>query len=173
MLMEDEKLAVDESERLAEHEAIKRDARRGVHEEIARHADHLDERDRTQAAEVGENLKSKAMTEVVETENELERARVIARVSQIVDYIFYLIYGLIGLEIILDLLGARESNSFNRLIDRLSSPFLAPFRGLMSDPASGHFQLRLSFIFALIVYVLLHLAINGLLRLLAHRKVSV
>lgn len=173
MLIEDEKLAVDESQRLAEHEAVKNDARESVHAEIARHADQLDERDKTQAALVGEELKSKAMAEVVETEAELERARGIARVSQIVDYVFYLIYGLIGLEVILDLLGARESNGFNRLIDRLSSPFLAPFRGLMSDPATGHYQLRLSFLFALIVYILLHLAINGLLRLLVHRKVSV
>lgn len=173
MLLEDEKLAIDESQRLAEHEAIKHDARQGVHAEIARHADQLGERDKTRAALVGEELKSKAMAEVVETETELDRARGVARVSQIVDYIFYLIYGLIGLEIILDLLGARESNSFYRLIDRLNSPLLAPFRGLMSDPASGRFQLRLSFIFALIVYILVHLAINGLLRLLVHRKVSV
>lgn len=173
MSLEDEKLAVDESERLAEHEAIKRDARAGVHAEIARNADRLDDVDKNQAANVGESLKKKAITEVVDTEAELERTRGVARISQIIDYIFYLIYGLIGLEIVLDLLGARESNAFNRFVERLSSPLLAPFRGLMADPSSGRFQLKVSYIFALVVYVLLHLAINGLLRLLAHRKVSV
>lgn len=173
MLIEDEKLAVDEAERLAEHEAVKRDARLGVHAEIARSADQLDEADKTQAAGVGGTLKKKAIAEVVNTEAELERARGVARVSQIIDYIFYLIYGVIGLEVVLDLLGARESNAFNRFVERLSSPLLAPFRGLMADPASGRFQLKLSYIFALLVYILLHLAINGLLRLLAHRKVAV
>lgn len=173
MLVEDEKLAIDESQRIAEHEAVKQDARRGVHAEIANHADRLDSRDKARAAAVGEHLKQKAITEVVDTEAELERARGVARVSQIVDYVFYLIYGLISLEILLDLLGAREGNAFKNLVDRLNAPLLAPFRGLMPDPSAGRFQLRLSFIFALIVYVLLHLAINGLLRLLAHRKTAV
>jgi uncharacterized protein YggT (Ycf19 family) len=173
MMAEDEKLAVDESQRLAEHEAVKRDARKGVHAEIAGHAERLDEHDKARAAVVGEHLKEKAITEVVDTEAELERARGIARVSQIVDYIFYLIYGLISLEILLDLLGARDGNAFKHLVDRLNAPLLVPFRGLMPDPSSGRFQLRFSYIVALIVYVLLHLAINGLLRLLAHRKTAV
>jgi hypothetical protein len=47
---------------------------------------------------------------------------------------------------------------------------LAPFNNLMPSIGRGSFQLRLSYVFALIVYVLLHAAINGLLRLLAHRK---
>lgn len=79
---------------------------------------------------------------MVETETEVERARV----SQVVDYIFYLIYGLITLEIVLDLLGARESNSFNRCIEALNRPLLSPFRGLLVDPSNGRFQLRLSYL---------------------------
>jgi len=172
-MLEDEKLAVDESQRIAEHEAVKQDARKGVHAQIASHADRLNEHDRARVAAVGEGLKQKAITEVVETEAELDRARGVARISQVVDYVFYLIYGLIGLEILLELLGAREGNSFKNLIDRLNAPLLAPFRGLMPDPANGRFQLRVSYIFALVVYILLHLAINGLLRLLAHRKTAV
>jgi uncharacterized protein YggT (Ycf19 family) len=172
MLPEDRNLAVDEAERIAEHESLKRDAREEVHAEV-RQSGSLPERDRRQAAAVGEHLKHKAITEVADTEAELERARGVARVSQIVDYLFYLIYGVIALEIILDLLGARESNGFNRFIERVSSPLLAPFRGLLADLAKDHYQLRLSYIFALVVYVLLHLAINGFLRLFAHRKTAV
>jgi uncharacterized protein YggT (Ycf19 family) len=173
MLLEDEKLAIDESQRIAEHEAVKQEARRGVHAEIAREADRLDDQDKRNAALVGEGFKRKAIAEVVETETEVERARIVARVSQIVDYIFYLIYGLITLEIVLDLLGARETNTFNRFVERVNQPLLAPFRGLVADPSNGRFQLRLSFVIALVVYILLHLAINGLLRLVAHRKVAV
>ena len=173
MLLEDEKLAIDESQRIAEHEAVKQEARRGVHAEIAREADRLDDREREDAALVGEGFKRKAIAEVVETETEVERARTVARVSQIVDYIFYLIYGLITLEIVLDLLGARETNSFDRFVEAVNRPLLAPFRGLLFDPSNGRFQLRLSYVIALIVYILLHLAINGLLRLVAHRKVTV
>jgi uncharacterized protein YggT (Ycf19 family) len=173
MLIEDEKLLIDETQRIAEHESVKQDARRGVHEEIAREADRLDEREKRTAAAVGEGFKRKAIAEVVETEAEVERARAVARISQIVDYIFYLIYGLITLQIVLDLLGARETNAFNRFVERLTAPLLGPFRGLIADPASGRFQLKLSYVIALVVYILLHLAINGLLRLVAHRKMAV
>jgi uncharacterized protein YggT (Ycf19 family) len=173
MLLEDDKLAIDETQRIAEHEAVKQDARRGVHAEIAREADRLDEREKRTAAAVGEGFKRKAIAEVVDTEAEVERARTVARISQVIDYIFYVIYGLISLEIILDLLGARETNTFNRFVESLNRPLLGPFRGLLADPANGRFQLRLSYVIALVVYILLHLAINGLLRLVAHRKVAV
>lgn len=171
MLLEDQKLAADEARRIAEHEAIKQDAREEVRVEVARQASRP--HDREQAAAVGGQLKHKAVAEIADTEAEIERARGVARVSQIVDYLFYLIYGFIGLEIILDLLGARESNGFNRFIERVSSPLLAPFRGLLADLTKDHYQLRLSYIFALVVYILFHLAINGFLRLFAHRKTAV
>jgi uncharacterized protein YggT (Ycf19 family) len=94
-------------------------------------------------------------------------------VSQIVDYVFYVIYGIVGLEIILELLGARESAGFKKFVDALAAPLLAPFEGLMPDPQAGPFRLMLSYITALVVYLLLHLAVNGLLRMFAHRKVAV
>ncbi|MEW6127283.1 MAG: YggT family protein [Acidobacteriota bacterium] len=168
-----EKVTVDENQRLLQHEAVKADVRNEINSEISRHAEQLSSTDEARAAQVGEQLRGKAMREVESTESEIEKARRAARFSQVVDYVFYLIYGLITLEIFLDLLGARQGNSFREFIDTLSAPVLAPFKRLIADPASGRFQLRLSFIFALIFYILLHLAINGLLRLLAHRKTSV
>ena len=36
MLLDDDKLAVDETQRIAHHEAVKGEARKGVHAEIAR-----------------------------------------------------------------------------------------------------------------------------------------
>lgn len=172
-MIDEDKLAMDESRRIAQHEAVKGAVRNEVHGEIARHAERLDEHDRARAAVVGERLKEKAVAEVADTETELERARGVARISQVVDYIFYLIYGIISLEIILELMGAREGNAFRAFVEAISSPFLAPFKSLIPDPGVGRFQFRLSYIVALIVYILLHLAINGLLRLLAHKKTAV
>ena len=77
------------------------------------------------------------MSEVVDTEVEIQRSRGVARVSQFIDYIFYLIYGIISLEIILDLLGARQANTFREIVDTLAAPFLVPFVGLMNDPIIG------------------------------------
>jgi len=172
-MIEDDKLAQDEARRSQQHEAVKSEAVSGAQAEIARHADQLDESDQARAAAVGERLRRKAINEVADTETEVERARGVARVSQVVDYIFYLIYGVISLEVVLELLGARESSGFKRLIDSLTAPLLAPFWNLMPDPSSGRFQLRISYIIALVVYLLLHLAINGLLRMLAHKKTTV
>jgi uncharacterized protein YggT (Ycf19 family) len=172
-MIDDEKLAVDESRRLAQLEAVKGQARGEVTAEVASRMDAPTRDDDARAAAIAGTLKNKAYDEVVETETELERTRGLARISQVVDYVFYLVYGIVGLEIILELLGARESAGFKRLIDTLSAPLLAPFEGLMPDPGRGAFRLMLSYIMALVVYLLLHLAINGLLRMFAHRKVAV
>lgn len=172
-MIEDEKLAIDESERVARHEAIKDGVRSEVGSEIKRHAEQLDNHEQARVAAVGEDFKKKALDEVVSTEAEIERARGIARVSQIIDYFFFLIYGIIGLEIILELFGARDGNAFRQFIATISSPLLRPFRGLFFDPGVGVFQLRLSYIVALIVYLLIHLSINGLLRMLAQRKTTI
>jgi uncharacterized protein YggT (Ycf19 family) len=172
-MLEDDKLAVDESRKLARHEAVKDAVRSEVQSEITRSANQLDDQDRSEAEAVAGRMKGNAVREVVETESEIEQARMVARVSQFVDYLFFLIYGIIGLEIILELIGARENNSFKNFIDTLAAPLLAPFGGLVTDPSRGAMQLRLSYIVGLIVYLLLHLAINGLLRLFAHRKTAV
>lgn len=172
-MSEDEKLAIDESRRVANHEAMKDAVRGEVHREVVDRAERVDTMDREQADELAGRFKEKATREVVETETEIERARGVARVSQVIDYIFYLIYGIIGLEIFLELIGARESNAFKNFVDMLAAPLVAPFAGLVSEPSRGAYQFRLSYIVALIVYLLIHLAINGLLRMIAHRKTAV
>jgi uncharacterized protein YggT (Ycf19 family) len=132
-----------------------------------------DNREKAEIESVAHELKHKAIHEVFDNESEVARARTVARISQVVNYVFGLIYGLIGLLIALDLMGARESSGFKQLINLLTAPFLAPFRGLMPDPRVGNFRLMISYIIGLIVYALLHLAIRGLLRLAAERQTTV
>ncbi|MEK6299222.1 MAG: hypothetical protein AABO41_00745 [Acidobacteriota bacterium] len=119
------------------------------------------------------SLKQKSVHEAVATERELERGRTAARVSQVVDYVFYLIYGLIALGFLLGLMGARAGNGFVQFIGFLTRPLLAPFERIVGTPTAGVHQFRMSYLFALVVYILLHLAINGAFRLVAHRKVAV
>ena len=73
----------------------------------------------------------------------------------------------------LEALGARETAGFKQLVDTLSAPLLAPFEGLMPDPGSGNYRFMISYVFALIVYFLLHLAVKGLLRLFIQKKTTV
>ncbi|MBI4454986.1 MAG: hypothetical protein HY644_03705 [Acidobacteria bacterium] len=116
---EHDKLAVDESHRIAQHEAVKGEVRREVQAEIARTVDPFDS-DQAEAKSVAESLKHKAMGEVIDTEAEIERARGVARISQGIDYLFSLLYGIIGLEIVLELVAARDTNPLPSLSIDLS-----------------------------------------------------
>ena len=171
--MDTHNLADDEARRIAQHEQIKGRLEEGVHQRIAQRAATSSPTEQAEVESVAAGLKHRATAEVGETEAELGRARRMTRVSQVVDYAFYVIYGLIGLEIALELFGARQASVFKRFLDAVTFPVLGPFRGLMSDPAVGSMQLMLSYFVALVAYVLLHLAFNGFLRLFAQRKASI
>ena len=171
--METHKLAEDEARRIAQHEDIKGKLGREVHERIAQEAATRSPAEEAEVESVAAGLKHRATAEVGETETELGRARLMTRVSQVVDYAFFVIYGLIGLEIVLDLLGARQASAFKRFLDAVTFPVLGPFRGLMADPSLGPVRLMLSYVAALVTYVLLHWALNGFLRLFAQRKSSI
>jgi uncharacterized protein YggT (Ycf19 family) len=162
-------LVEDEAHRIADLEEVKQKLRHGVQESIEQRVAIGTEVESRQVDAVAHELKRKALSEVGETERELERARGLARLKQFVDYAFYLAYGMIGLRIALELFGARDASGFMRFLRALTAPLLAPFRGLMPDPSVGSSQLMLSFIVALIVYGLLHLAVKGLLRVLVFR----
>jgi uncharacterized protein YggT (Ycf19 family) len=169
----DEALAADEARRIAQHESVKGEVREKVHAEIARKTDQGSPADQANSEALAESLKRKAVREVAATESELDRGQAAARASQIVDYLFYIVYGIIGLEIVLDAIGARQSAGFKQFIDAIATPFLAPFKGLMPAPGVGNFRFMLSYIVALVVYMLLHMAANGLFRLFVHRKTVV
>jgi uncharacterized protein YggT (Ycf19 family) len=170
---EDQKLAIDESDRAYRYQAIKGEVRQDVQEKIANRANQNDQRLEAEAEAMGEHMKEKTVKELAGTEAEIERGRTAARISQVADYVFGAIYALIALEILLELLGARESNSFKNFIDTLTAPILLPFRNLVAEPSIGQSQLRLSYFIALVVYIMLHLAVNGLLRMMAHRKTAI
>ena len=170
--MKSNSLRKEEDRRTDQHETVKGQLRNQVNDEIKRQTD-IDEREKAEIESVAHEMKHKAIREVSATEYEIARARQFARVSQVVNYVFGLIYGLLGLLIALELIGARQSSGFKRFIDTMTMPLVAPFKGLMPDPSIGNFQLMLSYIIGLIVYGLLHLAVRGLLRLVAERRTAV
>jgi len=166
-------IRADEQRKIEQLEQVKREARDEVHREIKERTDRVEPRDQEQVEGIAREMKQQAVREVAMSAAELERARVVARVSQVIDYLFYLVYGLVGLQIALEMLGARESSAFKQLMNAVTLPFLAPFKGLMPDPALGSSQLMLSYVIGLVVYILVHLAINGALRLFVSRKMGI
>ena len=173
--MSDDKLAIEEARRAAQHDAVKNQVESDVNAEIGeRAAVKSTPGESRQIDNVAGEFRSKAVNEVVETEREVERSRGLARISQVVDYIFWVIYALLGMRFLLALMAARSSAGFVQFIVTISNPFYAPFRGIVASPSTdaGH-TLLLPIVVAIIAYALLHLAINGLLRMFAHRKTEI
>lgn len=173
MSQEANSVLLDEERRLASHQEVKASIDEDVKASIKRESAVAAPDDAAELAGVAQDLKRKSVNEAAETEGELGRGRSAARISQVIDYGFYLIYGVILLQFTLRLMGARPGNGFVQFIAAISWPLLAPFERIVGTPSVGTAQLQLSYLFALIVYISLHLAINGMLRLVAHRKVTV
>lgn len=173
--MDDNKLAGEESRRDVQHQSVKAQVEGDVNAEIAERASQGPPPGEARKIEqVAGQFRAKAVNEVVDTEREVDRSRGAARISQIVDYIFYVIYALLGMRFLLALLAARSTAGFVQFIVTVTNPFYAPFKGIVESPRTeqGH-TLLLPIVVAIIAYVLLHLAINGLLRMLAHRKTEI
>lgn len=172
--MVDDKLAVDEAQRAANYEAVKGTVEAEVGGEIAAEAHTATPSQAAQVDDIADGMRDKAIDEVVETEREVERGRFAARFSQIVDYIFFLVYGLLTIRLLLALFAARSSAGFVQFIRSVTDPFYAPFNGIVASPTTEEgYQLALPIVIAIVVYALLHLAINGILRMMAHRKTHI
>ena len=173
--MSDDKLAIDEARRAAQHESVKSQVEGEVNAEISeRAATKATPGEAQRIDSVAGEFRSKAVNEVVDTEREVERSRSLARVSQVVDYIFWVIYALLAMRFLLALMAARSSAGFVQFIVTVSNPFYLPFQGIVASPRTdGGHTLMLPIVIAIIAYALLHLAINGLLRMFAHRKTEI
>src|SRR5688572_12420188 len=172
--MVDDKLEREEIQRSATYEAIKTDVKAEVGGEIAAEAQAPSAAQADQIDDIAGNMRQKAVREVVQTEREVERGRVVARISQVIDYLFFIVYGLLVIRLLLALFAARSDNGFVQFIRSISDPFYAPFKGIVASPSTPEgFTLAFPIVIALVVYLLLHLAVNGLLRMFVHRKTEV
>ena len=168
------KLELDEAQRIANYERIKNNVKAEVGGEIASNATQLTTAEQQHIDGVAGGIRQKAVNEVVATQSEIERGRILARVSQFIDYIFFVIYGLLGIRLILDLFAANNGVGFVQVIKTVTDPLYAPFKGIAPSVTVGDgFTLVLPIVIAIVVYMLLHLAINGFLRIFAHRKTTV
>jgi len=173
--MDDEKLALEEARRAQQHESVKSEIEGQVQADISQKANQAPPAGESRKIEaVAGQFRERAVDEVIDTEREVQRSRGLARVSQVVDYIFYVIYALLGMRFLLALLAARSTAGFVQFIVAVTNPFYLPFRGIVASPtAAGGHTLLLPIVIAMLAYLLLHLGITGLLRMFAHRKTAI
>ena len=171
--MEDNKVTADEARRAAEHDSMKSRVDRDVNADIAERAEHTTRAEAQEMDKVAGRFRGKAIEEVVGTDREVGRARVLARISQIIDYVFYVVYTLLAIRLVLGLIAARSSSGFVQFIRTVTDPFYAMFRGIVESPTASGYTLVLPIVIAIIIYALLHVGITRLLRLIAHRKTEI
>lgn len=164
---------LDEERRQASHQEVKASIDGDVNDQIKRASAQVEPKESAELAGVAHELKQRSVHEAVRADRELGQGRSAARISQVIDYLFYVVYGLIGLQFTLRLMGARQGSGFVQFVTAVTSPLLAPFERIVGTPSAMGYQLQLSYLLALVVYILLHLAVNGMLRLIAFRKVTV
>ncbi len=169
----DNKLAVDEARRVSQYGSLKAEVEARVDSHISAQAqDGLAEE--AHIGSVASQIRRGAIDEIAETDRELRNLRTMARVGQVVDYVFYVFYALLGLRFLLAAMAARESAGFVRFVKGVSDPLFLPFRGIVSSPEliNGG-TLALPLLLAIGVYALLHLAVKGLLRMIAQRRTEI
>ena len=172
--MEDQKVALDEARRAAQHTAMKSRVERDVNADIAERAEHARPTEGRRMDGVAASFRGKAIAEVVGTDREVRRSRSLARVSQVVDYLFYVVYALLAIRLALGVIGARSSAGFVQFIRVVTEPFYALFRGIVASPtAEGGATLAVPIVIAIIVYAMLHMGIKALLRLIANRRTEI
>lgn len=108
------------------------------------------------------------------SENGSDRMRVVARISQVIDYGFWLIYTMLALRFVLAMVAARSQAGVVVFVRSVTDFLFAPFRGIVASPTvEGGFTFAFPILIAILVYGLMHLAINGFFRLIVYRKTRV
>ena len=172
--MDEDKVAVDEARRDAQHASIKHQVEGNVNAEIRGQARTASPEQSDRVGQVAAEFRGRALDEAVASEHAVSRSRNAARTSQFVDYLFYLIYALLGIRLVLALIAARAASGFVQFINAITWPIYAPFRGIVASPSTeAGFTLAIPVLIAIGFYLLLHAGVNGLLRLAANRKTTI
>jgi YggT family protein len=75
-------------------------------------------------------------------------------VTALIGFFFAVLEGLIGLRVVLKFIDANSKNAFASFIYNITALFVAPFTGLVGNPAVGGNVLEITSLVALIVYAL-------------------
>jgi hypothetical protein len=114
--------------------------------------------------------------EVVEpTLDPVERTRTVVspyyyRSIRFIWFLAGLVDVLIGLRFALKLFGASTASPFVLLIDGVTAPLVAPFRGIFPVTGQGPFIFEPASLVALVIYPLIALALVSIIRIMGNRR---
>ncbi len=172
---DDDALASDAARRGQQHGDVKAAIEGDVNAEIAAQASQPPSPQAAQKIDqVAGTFREHAVDEVVDSERAVRTSRGVARVSQFIDYAFFVLYALLAIRFALSLMAANSKSGFVQFIVSVTNPFYAPFKNIVTSSRSeeGH-TLLWPIVVAFGAYLVLHLIINRTLRLIANRRTEI
>lgn len=101
------------------------------------------------------------------------RRHVVDRAYQLLDYAFFVLYGLLGIRVVLAVMAANEATGFVAFIHAMTQPFYGPFEDIVASVPVAGGVLEMSVLIAMLAYLLLHVAVRGLLHVLVGTRRSI
>lgn len=110
---------------------------------------------------------------VIVENKELKEKSILTRVSLIVDFIFFTVYGILVIRLLLALFAAKSNGGVVQIFKYGAIPLYLPFTGFLPDLTA---ELGLTLVFPIVVsifiYMFIYLVINGLLTTLVKREMN-
>jgi hypothetical protein len=166
-----QRMPSDEDRLVAEHEATKAAVERDLHADVALKAETEIHKERGQIEDMANVVKDKAVAEVRDAESIAYRRKKLARTVQIIDFLFTVVYVLLGTRLLLGMMAANSEAGFVQLIRSLTDPFYAMFKGIVRTPVvEGGYTFALPILVAIGAYALLHWLVRSIAKLIAYRR---
>jgi hypothetical protein len=153
-----------------QHDSAKAAVEQDIHSEVAMTAEQKALRDRGHIEDMASQVKEKAVAEVRDAERISERRKRLARVVQVIDFLFTVLYVLLGTRLALELMAANEESGFVQLINGATEPFYAFFHNVVASPSAEGHTLALPVLVAIGAYAMLHWGVRSLAKLIVYRQ---
>jgi hypothetical protein len=166
-----QRIPSDEDRLVNQHDSAKAAVEQDIHSEVALTAEQKALRERAHIEDMAAQVKDKAVADVREAERLSERRKRLARVVQVIDFLFTILYVMLGLRLALELMAANEDSGFVELVNGATQPFYAFFHNVVASPTvEGGHTLALPVLVALGAYALLHWGVRSLAKLIVYRQ---
>ncbi len=165
---------ISDEDRLADqHEAAQSAVEQDLTSEVSLRAEREAHKDSPDLDRMAQTAKERAVAEVAGAARRAERRRGLARLVQVMDYLFGIVYVLLAVRLVLDIIGANPASGFVKLVATVTDPVFAMFQGILRSPhVPGGFTIALPILVAIGAYALLHWGARSLSRLIAYRRLD-
>ena len=164
------RISSDEDRLVSQHDSTKAAVEQDINAEVALRAEQEAHRDRKHLEDMAGRVKEKAVAEVKDAERISERRKRLARVVQVIDFLFSVLYVLLATRLALELMAANEESGFVQLVNAATEPFYAFFHNVVASPSADGHTLALPVLVALGAYAILHWGVRSLAKLIVYRE---